>query len=407
MPRQGGTAARPRLLVLASTYPRWDGDHEPGFVHELCKRLVREFDVLVLTPHAKGAKRREVLDHVRIERYRYAPAVAETLVNDGGIVTNLRRHPWKWLLVPSFMFMMLWSAWRAMRAWRPQVVHAHWLIPQGVVAALLDLVMRDSPGIVVTSHGADLFALRAGPLRQLKRWVVRRAKVVTVVSHAMASEARELGLAGDKLRVEPMGVDMESRFRPDAGTPRSNRELLFVGRLVEKKGLGHLLDAMPAILKALPDTRLSVIGFGPLESEYRRQVERLDIGYAVDFLGAVPQADLPAHYRRASVFVAPFVQAVSGDREGLGLVLVEAAGCGCPIIVSDVPAARDVVGTSDAAAVVPSGDPEALAAACIDVLGRQAESRKRAEEIRDALRGRFDWSARAEAYMSLLRQAVP
>ena len=94
---------RPRLLVLASTYPRWQGDAEPGFVHQLARRLVGAFDVAVLCPHAAGAPTDEEMDGVRVKRYRYAPSRFETLVNDGGIVTNLRRNPVKWLLVPGFL----------------------------------------------------------------------------------------------------------------------------------------------------------------------------------------------------------------------------------------------------------------------------------------------------------------
>src|SRR5690606_6282774 len=100
----GGHAAgagTPTLLVLTSTYPRWAGDPEPGFVHELAKRLTDRFRVIVLGPHAPGAKTAEVLDGVEVIRYRYAPERMETLVNDGGIITNLRRSRWKYLLVPG------------------------------------------------------------------------------------------------------------------------------------------------------------------------------------------------------------------------------------------------------------------------------------------------------------------
>ena len=86
---------RPKLLVLASTYPRWAADHEPGFVHELSSRLTDRFEVRVLTPHHKGAATREERDGVDVYRYRYAPEKLETLIYDGGMVTNLRRQPLK------------------------------------------------------------------------------------------------------------------------------------------------------------------------------------------------------------------------------------------------------------------------------------------------------------------------
>ena len=94
---------RPRLLVLASTYPRWQNETEPGFVHELSRRLTDQFDVRVIGPHAPSTLRRETMDDVEIRRFRYAPVPLETLVNDGGTVTNLKRQLIKWLLVPSFI----------------------------------------------------------------------------------------------------------------------------------------------------------------------------------------------------------------------------------------------------------------------------------------------------------------
>ena len=108
----GAAARRPVLLVLASTYPRWTGDPEPGFVHELSKRLADDFRVIVLGPHAPDAKPREMLEGVEVVRYRYAPERWETLVNDGGIVTNLKLQRWKLLLVPGFVLMQAWCAWR-------------------------------------------------------------------------------------------------------------------------------------------------------------------------------------------------------------------------------------------------------------------------------------------------------
>ncbi len=90
--RADAASGRPVLLVLSSTYPRWSGDHEPGFVHELARRLTTTFDVVAVVPRAPGASDREMLDGVTVIRYGYAPRRFETLVNDGGIVTNLKRH---------------------------------------------------------------------------------------------------------------------------------------------------------------------------------------------------------------------------------------------------------------------------------------------------------------------------
>lgn len=400
----GGHSApgeKPKLLVLASTYPRWAGDHEPGFVHELCRRLTDRFDVFFLGPHAPGASRNETLDGVKIRRFRYAPAALETLVNDGGIVTNLRRQPWKWLLVPAFLVALGYSTWRELNRLQPDVVHAHWLLPQGLVMAVLSS-LRQAPPFLVTSHGADLFALRGSVFVALKRFVVRRAAALTVVSQAMVDGLRRIGAGSRKLLVRPMGVDLKHRFTPDGSVDRSLDEILFVGRLVEKKGLRYLIDALPKILRDYPNARLTVAGYGPAEQDLRQQVHNLGLEDHVCFVGSVVQEQLPELYRRAAVFVAPFVEAVSGDQEGLGLVTVEAIGCGCPAIVSAVGATRGLP-----AQKVPPENSDAIATAVVEILGRDPKERD-AEAARQRMGiEQFDWQAVAAAYGELLLSQVP
>lgn len=394
----------PRLLVLTSTYPRWQGDSEPGFVHELAKRLVGDFDVTVLCPHATGAAREELLDRVRVHRYCYAPKRLETLVNNGGIITNLRRHPWKWLLVPGFLLSMLWSTWTAVRRYRPDVIHAHWLIPQGLIVAFLQLVQRRVPPFIVTSHGADLFALKAAPLQAIKRFVADRAAAITVVSRAMRDELLRMGVDITSVSVQPMGVDLAERFTPDALIERSRDEILFVGRMVEKKGLRHLIAAMPMILEAWPSAFLTVAGFGPEEAERRLQVRVLGLETKIRFIGALPQAQLPEVYRRAAVFVAPFVRASGGDEEGLGLVLVEAAGCGCPLVVGDVAAVRDVIQPSGVCRIVDPRDARSLATNVCAVLASPQTESATAGHVQAVQH--FDWRQRAAAYAALLAAKV-
>lgn len=401
------SSGKPKLLVLASTYPRWEGDVEPGFVHELAKRLTDSFAVTVLCPRSPGAELGERLNAVRVRRYRYAPAKLETLVNDGGIVNNLRRSAWKWLLVPTFFLALLWNVWWIVRTERPDVIHAHWLLPQGLAAVLLSMI-AEMPPIVVTSHGADLFTLKTRPLQVLKRMVVTRAAAVTVVSHAMRDELVRIGADPNKVKVQPMGVDLVKHFTPNDDVQRTPCEILFVGRLVEKKGLRILIEAMPMILAAHPSVTLCIAGFGPDEQALRTQVAALNLDGRVNFLGAVAQAELPTLYRRAALFVAPFVRATSGDQEGLGLVTVESAGCGCPIVVSDLPAVRDVFENGDHVKLVPPGDAGALAEACIASLQLPAdELRLNASRCRDRVIEGFDWERRAAAYASLLRKVVP
>lgn len=395
---------KPTLLVLASTYPRWSGDHEPGFVHELCRRLAATFNVIALVPDAPDSDTNAILDGVEVVRYRYAPRSWQTLVPGGGIVANLRRAKWKWLLLPGFVAAQYRSARRMLRERRIDVIHAHWLLPQGMIARRLS--RRCGIPYVITSHGGDLFGLRGRLPTWLKRKVAAGCAAMTVVSGAMRDEAQRLGLRPPRIDVLPMGVDMQHRFVPDMNTPRAENELLFVGRLVPKKGVRYLLNALPRVLAAKPQVRLTVAGFGPEEAALKAQAKALGIENAVDFRGPMRQADLPDLYRRAALFVAPFVRDASGDQEGLPVALMEAIGCGCPALVGDVAGVRDLLGADVCDVVIDPQDADAFAAAVLAALDAPARARERAQALRQRITNQVDWAVIAAGYSNVLSGAV-
>lgn len=386
--------AKPRLLILASTYPRWPNDHEPSFVHALASRLTDRFDVLAVVPHAPGSARHEILDGVTVSRYRYAPESLETLVNDGGIAANLRGSPWKWLLLPSFIFMQWFEARRLFR--KGSVIHAHWLIPQGLVAAMLH---RPT---LLTCHGADVFSLRGKVASMAKRAALASAAAVTVVSEAMIEPLSTLS-SSIVPQVQPMGVDLTDVFTPGEGN-RDIGHLLFVGRLVEKKGLDVLLRAMPAVITRYPNARLTIVGHGPLDAQLRADVVQQNLSANVYFTGPLPQDRLVPLYRSASVFVSPFRTTASGDQEGLGLVMVEALGCGCPVVASDLPATRDVLMGTPGCVMVTPEDAEQLADVLIATLDAPGVAQQAALDGARLMRERFDWSAVARGYGDLLER---
>lgn len=392
-----------RILVLTSTFPRWSGDREPPFVFELCRRLARAHDVLVLAPHSPGAAREESLgERLRVRRFRYAPTALESLAYQGGILEKLRAAPWRWLLVPLFCAAQWLAARRAAAHWRPHAIHAHWIVPQGLVAVL---ARRASTGhraaVVCTSHGADLFALRGRLAMRIKAWVLRRIDALTVVSQAMRAPARELGARDDGVFVLSMGVDARARFVPGAPGERAADEVLYVGRLVRKKGVGDLVDAF-ARLGGHPHARLTIVGTGPLEREIRDQVERSGLAARVTFAGAIPNDQLAPFYRRASVAVVPSVVARDGDQEGLGLVIAEAMACECPVVASDLPAIRDIVQHGVTGFLARPGDAGDFAEKIAAVLRDPAQAASLAREGRRLVLERFDWQGVGQRYEDLL-----
>jgi glycosyltransferase involved in cell wall biosynthesis len=395
-----GEPPRP-LLVLTSTFPRWAGDHEPSFVLHLCRRLSSVFDVHVLAPHTRGALPREDLEGIHVYRFQYLPERWETLAYEGGILSRLRQRPLRIVLAPFFLLGAALAARRLLRLHSFSAVHAHWLIPQGVVA-LLAGAGRSGVPVLCTSHGGDLFALRRWPLPALKRWVLRRCRAVTVVSRAMAEEVRRLAPRVGRLEVIPMGTDLRGAFRPPDEPARRPDLVLFVGRLVEKKGVRHLIEAFPDVVARHPQAQLWIAGAGTDERALRAQAGRLCPRGAVQFLGPVRHADLPGLYRQAAVTVVPSVVSRGGDQEGFGLVIVEALGCGCPVIASDLPAIRDIIAPETTGILVAPGDAASLAGQISRLLGDASLRETLGQAGRERVLRDFDWLAVGDGYRRIL-----
>lgn len=397
-----------RILVLTSTFPRWSGDREPPFVYELCRRLAERHEVLVIAPHCPGAAAHQRLaGNLSVRRFRYAPQALESLAYEGGILEKLRRARWRWLLVPLFLAGELIAVARALRSHRPDVVHAHWIVPQGIVGVIAALLCgRQGSAVVCTSHGADLFGLRGLLARRMKRWVLRRTGALTVVSAAMKTAAVQLGARPESVHVMPMGVDARERFTPADAADRSADELLFVGRLVRKKGVTYLLEILELVRRRVPGARLTIVGAGPLESELRAEAGARALGTHVLFAGAVANDQLAPYYRRAAAFVVPSIVTPEGDQEGLGLVIAEALACGCPVVASDLPAIRDLVQDGDTGLVARPGDAADFADKLVQVLRDPGRASRLADQGRRRVVERFDWQSVCRGYEQLLLSRV-
>lgn len=389
------------IVVLASTYPRWKDDHEPQFIHELCKRLAKNYHVIALVPDAVDSDPSGFLDDVEVIRYRYAPKALQTLVNNGGIVANLRTYLWKWLLVPSFIFGQYLILNRLLKTRKIDLIHAHWLIPQGIIAQ--HLCKKHNIPFIVTSHGGDLYGLQGYLLTKIKKNVAESASAMTVVSSAMKAYLQEQKIQPKQLSVIPMGIDLTTRFIPNKEIQRKSNEILFVGRLVPKKGINFLLESLTILTKKHPELTLKIVGFGPEEDYLKNLVKQLGLETHVHFLGALSQEKLPILYQTATVFVAPFIRADNGDQEGLPVALMEAIGCVCPIVTGQVAGIEDLLGDDYSEASVDPYNIEALADTISHVLQNPLEAQERSKRIRLRTLSFIDWENVSKSYADLIK----
>ena len=383
-----------KILVLTSTYARRQGDTEPRFVDNLCHYLAESTppnEVHVVAPHAPGIPTHEIMDGIPVFRFRYCFESWQTLAYEGGILPSLKQNKLRILLVPFFIFSQLLLAIKLARANHYDVIHAHWIIPQGLVAVFLRKLIRSNPALVLTSHGGDLFALKGGLLARLKRWIISRADRLTVVSSAMKDKALQQELVTEQqVAVIPMGVDSQGMFQPPAaGTAR--KDLLFVGRLVDKKGIEYLIKAMPVVLGKHPNTRLTLIGDGPLRQALEAACQAGGISTQVKFLGSLVNQEIPGHLQTAAVTLFPSVVTDSGDQEGTPVAIMEALACANAVVVSDYPGARDIIHDRENGLLVPQKSPDELARAILFLLDNPGKCREMGARGRQTVEQHYDW----------------
>lgn len=390
-----------RLLIVTSTFPRWENDEDPPFVFELCNRLKKDYTIHVLAPHYPGAEIEANLDGIHVKRFRYFFKSFEKLAYHGGILAKLGKNPFLYILLPFFVVGECLALIQLLRRHRFHLIHAHWLIPQALVAIIACSLTGSKIPLLFTSHGGDLFGLQGTLMNRIKRWVILKSDALTVVSRSMIKEVERIGADHKRVHVIPMGVDLKKKFVP-AKSRRNNDSLLFVGRLVEKKGLDYLINAMPLIIKRHPQVYLQVAGDGPERRKLQREVEKLGISGHIRFLGALKNEDLPILYQTSDVVVFPSVIADDGDREGLGLVLVEALGCECAIIATDLPAIQDIIIDRKNGFMVPQKNMQKLAEKIILLLNDQRLRESLGREGRQHVLRNFDWTIIMKKYKKLI-----
>jgi len=216
--------------------------------HIKSQRLAEHYTVHVLAPHTFGAALTEQFGKLKITRFRYFFLKYQTLAYNSGILPNLKQNRWRYLLIPFFIIAEWFALVRLLRQEKFDLIHAHWLVPQGMVAVFARWFIKAPPPLLCTSHGSDLLALRGRLFHKLKQFILNRTTAMTVVSQTMQDTALSLGANKAKLQVIPMGVDIKKQFIPPLRA-RNKNTLLFVGRLVEQKGLSYLLEAFSLIIK--------------------------------------------------------------------------------------------------------------------------------------------------------------
>ncbi len=298
------------------------------------------------------------------------------------------------------------------RRWRPDVVHAHdWLVAQTAIT----VAETARVPLVATVHATEAGRHQGWLPRPLnlaihsvERWLAQRADAVIACSTTMHDEVTRLfELPPERVRIVPNGIDAGRWAAPARASAAVRAQLapdaplvVFAGRLVHEKGVQTLLRALRPLREAHPGLRLAVAGTGVHEPALRALTRRLRVARAVDWMGFVPEPELPALLGAADVVVVPSFY------EPFGIVALEAAVAAAPLVVAETGGLGDLATAGVAAASFPAGDVAALVAVVGKMLVDPAGARRGAARAARIVRRDYAWPAVArltvEAYGSAL-----
>ena len=408
-----------KILVLTTTFLRWKDDTTPTFVYELSKRLQNEgFEIVVLAPHHKGAKKFEFMNGMKVYRFPYFyPKKYQKLCYEGGILPNLKRSNLAKIQVPLLFLSELFYAFKIIKKEKIDIIHSHWIIPSGLVGAICKRILREKH--ILTIHAAGLFGLKKFPFKmKIVDFIIKHCDRITVVSSYIYRKLIDLiqpkfnNNIKTKIVILPMGVNT-TLFRPKVNKDKlkikynikSKNVLLFIGRLTEKKGLSYLIQAMPQIVSKSPNTTLIICGDGPLRKESEELVKKMNLDKFVRFTGYVTGQKKIDYFTLSDILIVPSIVTQSGDTEGLPVVILEGLAAGKPVVASDVSGVKDIIKEGYNGFLVKQKNPATIAEKVL-VLINNKELMRNISRNASVTSKKYDWGVIGKKYVAIIKSVL-
>ena len=401
-----------KVCLLTSSFPRYPGDSAGVFLYHLARHLTRKgVDVLVLAPHDADYKTLESFENISIRRFRYFfPHRLQRLCYRSGILNNIKSDLMATFQIPLlFLSELVWLA-QIAAFHQIDLVHAHWTFPQGLVAIAIKKLFHTP--CVVTLHGSDVHGLKHPLFKRLNRMVAHQADACT--ANSAATRDAVSGLEHPiNIHIIPMGVDPGFLTKKQTGrdTLRQSvhadgRLILYVGRLVRIKGVDRLIQAMPAVMEKHPDARLVIVGDGPEKKDLLALSQKLQLRQHTFFRAEMPQESLVEWYSAADLFVLPSRINPSGEKEGQGVVLLEAMACGLPVVASNVGGIPSIVKHEKTGMLVRPGDAADISAKICMLLEKHDLRHQIIENARHMVLEQFTWETIAESFINTYQAVI-
>lgn len=380
-----------RVLILTSSYPRFDGDGSAPFIKSIAEHLAMAGnDVRVVAPFDIQVKHQES-PLIKIHRFRYTVFDKWHILGHAkGMDSDVKLKLGSYLLIPFYVFFALTNLWRISNIQKSQIIYAHWILPNGLPAAILSK-LRKIP-FVISIHGSDAFiANRNVIFRTISKWIFTAAQDVTSCSPTLKEMAMKAGAPSSTILL-PYGVDTK-KFHPvkKISNKDATELIVSVGRLVYKKGFDVLIKAMEEVHLRYPNIKLLIAGDGPIKSELYSLAVNKGLDSIVSLPGTISWDNAPSLMADSTIFVLPSIQDHHGNVDGLPNVLLEAMSCGCAIIASNISGVPLVIENGVNGILVPPGNIEALSDAICKLISNPDLRKTLSREARGKVEQELKW----------------
>lgn len=399
------------VVMVTTSYPRFPGDGVGSFIEPIAKGIAaRGHEVHLVAPWHPMLNRPKVDDGVHFHFFHYAPVEPLNVFGyASGLKADTQLRLAAWMMAPLAMASGAWKTMRVARKRRATILHAHWMIPGGAIAAL---AARGLP-LVISIHGSDMFVAERNPAaRTAARSAIQRAGWITACSEDLRLRAVTLGADANRTETVPYGVDA-ARFAPNLEARDAIRRELGIGtdplvfsagRLVRKKGFEHLIDAANLLHKAFPTVHIVIAGDGDLHDELRERARTGGSG-RVRFVGAKSQDDIGRYAAAADVIAVPSVRDDAGNVDGLPNFALEALATATPVVATRVGGLPQAIEDGVTGRLVVERDAAALADAIRELLSHPARAREFGLAAREKVIGDFGWPRVAERFEASYERA--
>jgi len=380
-----------KICIVASVFPRYPEDLEVPWFRQIVRRCREKgLDIHVYAPAFRGLKDHEI-DGIPVHRFRYFFKPWETLTGEEGAPNKIHKLHYKIIT----LFYILFGTAGLIRfhlKMKFDIIHVHWPFPHAIfgIAAVFFRKAR----LLLNFYLASILLMhKFAFVKKFLYYFIGKADRIIAISNYTAKQVQEIRPC--EVALIPYGAAIE--YRAVSPEKKSDEKIILsVGRMIERKGFTYAIQAMPRVLADEPGARLYLVGGGPLIPQLQEQSKELGIEHAVHLPGKVSNEELQRLFSSCEMFILPSIIDSRGDTEGLGVVLIEALSYKKPVIASAVGGIPDIVIHENTGLLVPQKDPEALAAAILDILHNPEKGRTLADSGFKHIAQTFDWDVIVE-----------